>query len=253
MHLVLSTAGKVNKWIVASETALGEMEFYDIQWNDQTRVLYANFDQTDYIEIAFSERGDGRTQLDINASSREIIALYQHGVKEVLIGPSPDARTKRQMMKMKADTREYPAEMTQEVTEESLETEALDEERRFVIPQALNKAWIILLAFIVVPPAGIFLLFYFHRATLGRRIVLTVIGLAYTLFIWVGFFGVNTGVNKGVVDGFIEQKRWEITRFWEERTKPNIPMPTPTTATDSEGNTIIPDVDEDVEDAEADF
>ena len=48
----------------------------------------------------------------------------------------------------------------------------------------------------VFPPLGLYLIWHYRRWTGGKRVLATAIGLLYFLFVWLGFLGVNTGINR---------------------------------------------------------
>ena len=59
-----------------------------------------------------------------------------------------------------------------------------------------EKTWFLLLMLAVFPPLGLYLIWHYRRWTGGKRVLATAIGLLYFLFIWLGFLGVNTGINR---------------------------------------------------------
>lgn len=59
-----------------------------------------------------------------------------------------------------------------------------------------EKTWFLLLMLVVFPPLGLYLIWHYRRWTGGKRVLATAIGLLYFLFVWLGFLGVNTGINR---------------------------------------------------------
>ena len=59
-----------------------------------------------------------------------------------------------------------------------------------------EKTWFLLLMLAVFPPLGLYLIWHYRRWTGGKRVLATAIGLLYFLFVWLGFLGVNTGINR---------------------------------------------------------
>ena len=59
-----------------------------------------------------------------------------------------------------------------------------------------EKTWFLILMLAVFPPLGLYLIWHYRRWTGGRRVLATAIGVAYFLFVWLGFLGVNTGINR---------------------------------------------------------
>lgn len=59
-----------------------------------------------------------------------------------------------------------------------------------------RKKWFVVLMVFVLPPFGIYLIWRGHQPKSFLRILATAGALAYFLFIWLGFLGVNTGINR---------------------------------------------------------
>lgn len=59
-----------------------------------------------------------------------------------------------------------------------------------------EKTWFLILMLVLFPPLGIYLIWHYKRFNGGKRVLATVLGVAYFLFIWLGFIGVNTGINR---------------------------------------------------------
>ncbi|MGI6109737.1 MAG: hypothetical protein ACOYB8_07855 [Eubacteriaceae bacterium] len=75
-----------------------------------------------------------------------------------------------------------------------------------------NKMWLIWLMLFVLPPLGLFMLWYFKRQKLVPRIITTVVMFLYMLLIWVSFFGVDTGLNKTTIQQWYNNIQYSITR-----------------------------------------
>ncbi|MGN0193757.1 MAG: hypothetical protein ACI39G_01405 [Pseudoramibacter sp.] len=58
-----------------------------------------------------------------------------------------------------------------------------------------EKTWFLILMLALFPPLGLYLIWHYKRFSGGKRVLATVLGIAYFLFIWLGFIGVNTGIN----------------------------------------------------------
>ena len=70
-----------------------------------------------------------------------------------------------------------------------------------------QKTWFMVLMCIILPPAGIYLFFKFHDTTFFYRVIVTALLVFYTLFIWMGFIGLNNGINlSGVKELFSDLK-----------------------------------------------
>ena len=84
------------------------------------------------------------------------------------------------------------------------EADGYDEGSEHEAPQTLRekwealteKTWFLILMLAVFPPLGLYLIWHYMRWTGGRRVLATAIGVAYFLFVWLGFLGVNTGINR---------------------------------------------------------
>lgn len=87
---------------------------------------------------------------------------------------------------------------------------------RYKFRHYFNKLWLILLLLVVCPPIGIFLLWYFHRLKIFTRILVTIFTFLYFALIWVGFFGIDTGLNKESIQMFYNNQQYKITRFFNQ-------------------------------------
>lgn len=266
MELVLSTKGSIDHWIDASESALDMANFYDIQWDEESQRLYANFAKSDYIEIRFSIQEDNRIRLDIKASREQMTSLYQEAVKSEIRRARAASRRETQTPHVKnSSTPHYAERISKNKSNpehvphwnqaDNTVSEETSQERifpdlglsKFQLPAFFEKTWLIILCLIIIPPFGIFLLYYFHKFSLKGRIIMTIVGVIYTLFVWVGFFGVNTGIDGNTFSTFIDTKRSEITRMIEEfKQDRTSPTPTPSTM-------VVPDANEDVSGGEATY
>ncbi|MEG0379962.1 MAG: hypothetical protein RR614_15895 [Eubacterium sp.] len=83
---------------------------------------------------------------------------------------------------------------------------------------------------ILIPPLGIFLMYFYKKFGLFPRILLTILAVLYTLLIWLGFFGINTGVNQESINQWTQNVQSQITRFINEH-KPASSSPTATPST----------------------
>lgn len=68
-----------------------------------------------------------------------------------------------------------------------------------------EKTWFLILMLAVFPPLGLYLIWHYRRWTGGRRVLATAIGVVYFLFIWLGFLGVNTGINRNTFSNLRSQ------------------------------------------------
>ncbi len=77
-----------------------------------------------------------------------------------------------------------------------------------------NRLWLIYLMLVLVPPVGLFLLWYFKRMRFVSRIIVSVIVFLYMILIWISFFGIDTGFNKEFIQRFYTDMQYKITRFF---------------------------------------
>ena len=89
------------------------------------------------------------------------------------------------------------------------------------------RTWFILLMLVLVPPLGIFLMYCYKKFGLIPRILLTLIAVLYTLLIWLGLFGINTGINQETINSWIQNGQSQITRLINNQ-KNSSPSPSAT-------------------------
>lgn len=81
-----------------------------------------------------------------------------------------------------------------------------------------NQMWLIWLMLIVLPPLGLFMLWYFKRMKMPVRIVTSVVIFLYMILIWLSFFGIDTGFNKTSIQAWYDDARESITGFFKSAT-----------------------------------
>ena len=233
----LSAPGTLNDWMVASENALWNAGFDNVGFDPDIDRLYGDYGTSDYIDIDFSVPEPGRVRLEIEASDRAMIEKYkQQSVRE--IRKLKKERTASVSQIRGSNTAEddadrpydSPRRRDEEAAASGPSQRLQDRIPRNVREMAFyTKTWFVLLMLVVVPPVGIFLLFYNRTFKLPARIMTTLIALMYTLFIWVGFFGVNTGFNKDTVNMWYKDVQSQITRMFNQNKTEETTAPATTT------------------------
>ena len=234
MLVNLSVKGKLSTWTEASQRALEELGFSNVQSDKKAARLVGDYGKTDYIEIDFYIQEDQRVHLTIETSTRKILEQYKESVAEVIKNefPVPQSMPKE----IAKETPQYPIE-DQEDEEEDYDEDPVDDgaytpkrkkKKRHKNPllklhKSLKKTkvklkkglkhfrnkWLIILMLILLPPFGIFLMYYHRQFSFITRFLLTVITVLYFMLIWVGFLGVDTGVNKAsIMQGLTQLKSY---------------------------------------------
>ena len=230
----LSARGSLDDWIDASEEALWDAGFERVEIDEHFDRLAADIGESGYLDINFLIQNDGRVRLEIDASDKELIDQFKASVTRVM----RDGGSERS-----AGTRDS---RTQKSTPYEDEDDGTDSGSRgnkgkrgkkgrsggrgLRVPGRRSadpfyaRGWFILLMLVLIPPLGIFLMYYFKRFSLIPRILLTVIAVFYTLLIWLGFFGINTGINQETVNSWVQNGQSQITRLINEH-KNSTPSP----------------------------
>ncbi|MDO4287915.1 MAG: hypothetical protein Q4C55_01890 [Eubacterium sp.] len=208
----LSAPGSLDRWMTASEDALWNAGFDNVGFDPDinTDRLYGDYGASEYIDIDFSVAEPGRVYLAIEASSRAMIEKYKASVAAEI------KRTPRKPVSSEEEEAAYdnyapPADPRPVARFPDKVEEKIPRDKRGIPIYA--KTWFILLALVLLPPLGIFLLFFCRKFRLIPRLAAAILALAYTLLIWVGFFGVNTGFNRDTVNMWYKDARSQITRM----------------------------------------
>lgn len=81
-----------------------------------------------------------------------------------------------------------------------------------------NQMWLIWLMLIVLPPLGLFMLWYFRRLKMPARIATSLAVFLYMILIWLSFLGIDTGFNRTAIQGWYNDARESISRFFRSAT-----------------------------------
>lgn len=263
----LSAEGTIEAWIEASEAALWNAKFVNIDYNPETNHLQGDIGMKGSIDIDFSIQNDGRVRLEIVTSDQNVLNLFKKEVTKVFLhNQQAEARqaaeAARQAVQeaytpskedynnaVSADDYDDEADVYEDTSApyDTPEIDAVpqnqrwafkDENGRFQIPPALrysqvyHKVWFIVLMLIILPPVGIFLMYYYRRFRILPRIVLTIVAILYAVLVWVGIFGVNTGLNQENIQTWYNQQRSQFMRAFNLNTS-ETPRPDESTTTDS--------------------
>lgn len=224
----LSARGSLDDWIDASEEALWDAGFERVEVDEHFDRLAADIGESGYLDINFLIQNDGRVRLEIDASDKELIDQFKASVTRVMKGGGASRSGTR-------DSRAESSRRYEDYADADDDADTGDSGsrgskgkrgkkgrsggrglrvpgRRSVDP-FYARGWFILLMLVLIPPLGIFLMYYFKKFSLIPRILLTVLAVFYTLLIWLGFFGINTGINQETVNSWIQNGQSQITRL----------------------------------------
>jgi len=228
MLVNLSVKGQLSTWTAASQKALEDLGFSNIQSDTKAARLVGDYGKTDYIEIDFYIQEDQRVHLTIETSTRQILDNYKEKVAEVIKSDFPVQKSRPQKIDKAPPQYTVPAQEA----DEDLEDEDFDDDEVYTSQNKTKNAFLkmrksfkktkrktkkslkffrrkplIILMLILLPPFGIFLMYYHRQFSFFTRFLLTVITVLYFMLIWVGFLGVNTGVNQeSIMQGITELK-----------------------------------------------
>lgn len=246
----LSAPGNISDWLDISKEALINLNYYNITQDPQYARLSARYGYDDYILVNIRTKDPEHVLLEFDVSSPKMIQQFKTASAQLIrqkqqefrnkqesesLGPAPSYNAPEVENLMEDDssaytvpdyqaedgdyierTRYFPDDTLQlkEYRKEldRLESDSLKHQFR----QRFDKLWIILLSLVLVPPLGIFLLWYFHRTKIITRILLTVVAFLYFVLIWIGFFGIDTGFNRESIQMFYTNQQYKITRFFNQ-------------------------------------
>lgn len=244
----LSARGSLDDWIDASEAALWNAGFERVEVDEHFDRLAADIGENGYLDINFLIQNDGRVRLEIDASDKELIDQFKSSVSRVMQGGGAESRQGR------CDSRAQSSRYADGGAAEADDGDSggrggkgkrgkkgrsggrglhMPGGRRSGDP-FYARTWFILLMLVLVPPLGIFLMYYYKKFGLILRILVTLIAVLYTLLIWLGLFGINTGINQETINSWIQNGQSQITRLInnQKNSSPN-PSATPSTTTNS--------------------
>lgn len=248
----LSAPGTVSEWLRISKQALENLDYFNITQDPRYARISARYGYEDYIIVNIRSKDSNRVLLEFEVSSpkmvqqfktasaqiiRQIQAEYERKEEEKKYGTIPTQTTTIPSTStsdeyyVDDDTDEYAVpdyeaeegdyiEKTRYLPDDTLILREYDDkirpkdEVRRGFRKYFQKTWMILLMLVVLPPFGIFLLWYFHKFKVISRILLSILFFLYFILIWVGFFGIDTGFNRESIQNFYTNQQYKITRFF---------------------------------------
>lgn len=253
----LSARGSLDDWIDASEEALWNAGFERVEVDEHFDRLAADIGENGYLDINFLIQNDGRVRLEIDASDKALIDQFKSSVARVMQGGgNGESRSGRR--DSRAGRSRYADEGEAEADDGNSGSRGNKGKRgkkgrsggrglrmpggRRSGDPFYARTWFILLMLVLVPPLGIFLMYCYKKFGLIPRILLTLIAVLYTLLIWLGLFGINTGINQETINSWLQNGQSQITRLInnQKNSSPSpsaTPSATPSTNSDSSTTT----------------
>ena len=252
MKEYLSSPGSVPQWIEASQIAMKSGDFSRIKYHKRDQIITAKYG-SDTISVLIEPKDSVHVNLIIEASDKQVLDWFKHCVADVMLHPEryedgAHKTTRREALAAERANRKKEREKREALAEqndvEEVETDDIypDEETelletggfwvRFkIIKERMEqKKWFRILMLFVLPPYGIYIMHHQKRFGFLMRWVMTLLFVCYFLFVWLGFFGVNTGLNQARIDSWtagIRQTMSDTVYHIKDRTSPT-PTPTPT-------------------------
>lgn len=249
----LSARGSLDDWIDASEEALWNAGFERVEVDEHFDRLAADIGENGYLDINFLIQNDGRVRLEIDASDKELIDQFKASVARVMQdGGRSESRSGGR------DSRAGSSRYADEADDGDSGSRGNKGKRgkkgrsggrglrmpggRRSGDPFYARTWFILLMLVLIPPLGIFLMYYYKKFSLIPRVLLTLIAVLYTLLIWLGLFGINTGINQETINSWIQNGQSQITRLINNQKNSSsspsaAPSATPGTGSDSGATT----------------
>ncbi len=249
----LSARGSLDDWIDASEEALWNAGFERVEVDEHFDRLAADIGENGYLDINFLIQNDGRVRLEIDASDKALIDQFKASVARVMQdGGRGESRSGGR------DSRAGSSRYADEADDGDSGSRGNKGKRgkkgrsggrglrmpggRRSGDPFYARTWFILLMLVLIPPLGIFLMYYYKKFSLIPRVLLTLIAVLYTLLIWLGLFGINTGINQETINSWIQNGQSQITRLINNQKNSSsspsaAPSATPGTGSDSGATT----------------
>ncbi|MDD4691484.1 MAG: hypothetical protein VB030_06510 [Eubacterium aggregans] len=222
----LSAPGTLAQWIDASEIALDTGDFTKIKLNRQGDVMTAEYG-ADTISIRFAKKDQGHVLLRIECDDEQVLEWYKSCVADVIKNPEKfeDYYAEEEEFDPIGQNPPSPGPAAAvPPTDDALGEDGGSPKGK--LKRLLVKKWAMVVLIIALPPLGLYVFYRYHRSGFGRRVVITLVTILYTLFIWLGFFGINTGFGLSTITTWFG----EITHTTQQKID-NVtatPAPTPT-------------------------
>lgn len=201
----LIAPGNVDDWIDCTEIALDYGTFTKITLNRKGNEMRARYGADD-ITIGFRKKSDTEVSLTLSCTSEEVLNWYKACVADVALHPE-----------------NYSDYYAGTPVSNAKDRQADGSVRPIPFWQ---KKWFMILMCVVLPPAGIFLFYKFHSATLFSRVIVTAVLIFYTLFVWMGFIGLNDGIDFSSIKEWMGDLKTATEQQVEEPVKDAAPAPT---------------------------
>ncbi|MEG0075640.1 MAG: VanZ family protein [Eubacterium sp.] len=244
----LSAQGNLDEWIDASEEALRNAGFEEVELDNVFDRISAYYGRSGYIHINFTIQNDKRVRLEIEASDENTLNLYKRYITEIMTHPSASSQRRNDNTCKNDGYNDYDDDTDDNRGNHSQGRYSGRSKRSkdhgsksFNMPSLshfknkrslLSRTWFILLMLLLIPPFGIFLMFYFKRFKIFPRLLITLVAILYTLLIWLSFFGIDTGVNQKSIEKWMTSMQSQVTRLIENtkgKSSTNKTEPTPAT------------------------
>lgn len=223
----LSAPGQFDEWIQASKTALKSGDFSKIKFHKRKNQMTAKYG-SDTIAIDFSMKDARHILLRIESSDAEVLAWYKSCVSDVILHPQKYENPEPEPEESFQNDSFQNQNLTQ--NQPSFSSEEENDTTEIINPDELNqfssssfigklkmletKTWFIWLMVLLIPPYGIYIIIHNSRFSTFQRVLFTILVSFYFLFIWLGFLGVNTGVNMDSIKAlFTEIKNKLILKY----------------------------------------
>lgn len=256
----LSAPGSVAQWLRITREAYTRLNYHNITQDPKYARVSAQYGYDDYILINIRNKEPGRVLLEFEVSDPKLVNQFKKAAAAII------RENQRQRAEefpaytppehYEPETSEAPEEQVPDVPEYEAEEGDFVENTQYLPQDTVsmntyhravdhaqqlsfkmkfekycNKLWFIWLMLIVLPPFGIFLIWYFRRMRIFNRLLVSVVAVLYLLLIWIGFFGIDTGLNKETIQKFYNDQQYRITRFFNEKDNEKGKNSAPTTDT----------------------
>ena len=208
----LSAPGTVSDWLKITPKAYQNLNYYNITRDKKFARISARYGYDDYIVLNIRSKDKNHVLLEFDVSNPNMISQfktasaqiirkiqnnYRERQQEIEYGPAPvenvSAPTPDVYVPQDVTSDKYVAEegdyieQTRILPDDTLQLkqfrkdlDKLEEDSfRHKFRKIFNKLWVIWLMLIVLPPFGIFLIWYFKRMSLFSRIILSALSFLY--------------------------------------------------------------------------
>lgn len=276
----LSAPGTVVEWLQITKQALKNLDYHNITQDPRYARLSARYGYDDYIIVNIRSKSEDRVLLEFEVSSPKMVQQFKTASAQIVRQMQNEYKQKQEEAKYgpiqspkpyvpqpSEPKTVFPSEDTAVPAYEAEEGDYI-ERTRFLPDETLtlkkyhegidryetekfkhkfefwfNRFWVIWLMLFLLPPFGIFLIWYFHRMRIVTRVIVSVLFFLYFVLIWIGFFGIDTGFDREALQRFYLDQQYRITRIFNGQSPTTPSLPDSTTGTDyyEEYDTYNPD------------